>query len=326
MLITVMVAPALAADSVSGTFTAGAPVRLTHVYASVEKDKRGGSSEYLIVLVSDVAVAPSDQEPDRLSALAKAGTLHALRIRWTQGTDAIAVVPYHQRIAESGYAFPSALTMNIRKFNDTAIDAEFKSKMLGQTWTFDADVKAAVTRGGPTTIEPDVPAPAEATAAGGKPSLAGKATSPDATAAKMKLGSLGFEFTPEGFFQAIGQRKLDAVTLFLQAGMSPNQKDGRGRYALNQAVLTCGQQAAEGSAIVIALVAAKADVKTQDPDNKTTALVGSVQSCNVDAVNALIKAGSDLTAKSAGGMTALQLAVIFQKTDIADALRKAGAK
>jgi ankyrin repeat protein len=43
-------------------------------------------------------------------------------------------------------------------------------------------------------------------------------------------------------------------------------------------------------------------------------------------VDALIAAGSDLTAKSAGGMTALQLADIFQRPQIAAALRKAGAK
>ncbi len=314
-----------AADSVTGTFTAGVPVRLTHVYAMLERDKNIKGRDYLIVLLSDVAVAPLDQEPDRLLPLAKAGKVHALRIRWTQGTDALAVIPYHQRIPDSGLAFPSAATMNVTKFNDTIIDAAFKSKMLGQTWTFDAVVKAAVSRGFSADLEPDAPAPS-ATAGAGKPSLDGKPGTPDATASKMKLGSMGSEFTPSGFFQAIGRHNVEAVNLYLQAGMSPNQKDARGRYALNQAVLTCGQQAYEGSAVIVALVNAKADVKTQDPDNKTTALVGAVQSCNVDAINALIRAGSDLGAKSAGGMTALQLANIFQRKDIADALSKAGAR
>jgi ankyrin repeat protein len=73
-------------------------------------------------------------------------------------------------------------------------------------------------------------------------------------------------------------------------------------------------------------VKAKGDVKSKDPDNKTTPLVGSVQSCNIDAVDALIKAGSDLTAKSAGGATALQLAEAYGRQDIAALLRKAGGK
>ena len=108
--------------------------------------------------------------------------------------------------------------------------------------------------------------------------------------------------------------------------MSPNVKNDQGRYALNHAVLFCGQDAATASAVIVALVKGKGDVKTKDPDNKTTPLVGAVQSCTVDAVEALIAAGSDLSAKSAGGMTALQLADIFQRPEIAAALRKAGAK
>ena len=317
-----------AADTVSGTFTAGAPVRFTHVYASLEADKRVATRTYLMILVSDVAVAPSAQsDPNQLNTLAKAGTLHAVRIRWVQGTDAISVVPYHSRIADSGFAHPSAATMNVTKLSDTLIDAQFKSKMLGQTWTFDATVKAAVSRGPSANLEPDAPAPSAAPAGGaGKPALGGKTGTPDATASKMKLGSMGFEYTQAGFFQAIGRHNVEAVNLYLAAGMSPDQKDARGRYALNQAVLTCGQQSYEGSTVIISLLAAKADVRTTDPDNKTTALVGAVQSCNIDAINALIKAGSDLNAKSAAGTTALQLATIFQRPDIADALRKAGAK
>lgn len=119
---------------------------------------------------------------------------------------------------------------------------------------------------------------------------------------------------------------IDAVNLFLQSGMSPNVKNDQGRYALNHAVLFCGQDAATASAVIIALVKGQGDVKTKDPDNKTTPLVGAVQSCTLDAIEALIAAGSDLSAKSAGGATALQLADIFQKAEIAAALRKAGAK
>ena len=39
-----------------------------------------------------------------------------------------------------------------------------------------------------------------------------------------------------------------------------------------------------------------------------------------------MKAGSDLGAKSNGGMTALQLARIYQRTDVVAVLEKAGAK
>jgi hypothetical protein len=277
-----------------------------------------------MVLVADAPVAPADRAPDRLLALAKSGTIHAVRIRWTYGTDSLAVIPYHRDIAESGRAIQGLSTLNLSKFDDTSVDAEFKSKMLGQTWHFNAIVKAAVAQGAVATLEPDVEVLAESP--GGAAPGASAASGAGATALKRQLGGLGFEFTPEAFFQAIGERKVAAVELFLQAGMSPNLKNDQGRYALNHAVLFCGQDAATASAVVVALVKAKGDVKTKDPDNKTTPLVGAVQSCQVSAVDALIAAGSDLSAKSAGGMTALQLADIFQRPEIAAALRKAGAK
>ena len=311
---------AAAADKVVGTFTVnGKTTQFTQVYATLEGDPVQASRQYLMLLVADVAVAPSDRAPDRLLTLAKSGTVHAVRIRWVDGTDNVTVTPYHRDIAESGRAFQQFATLNLTKFDESNVDAEFKSKMLGQAWHFNAIVKAAIARGAVAVLEPD----AEAAAA---PPEAGNAGAADPAALKRQLGGMGYEFTPDAFFQAIGDRKADAVALFLKAGMSPNIKNAQGRYALNHAVLGCGADAASASAVVVALVAGRADVKTKDPDNQTTPLVGAVQSCTVDAVDALIKAGSDLSAKSAGGMTALQLADIFQRQDIAALLRKAAGK
>jgi len=319
LLLALVAVPVSAADKATGTFTVGGrTARFTEVYASLDRDPAVAGRKYLMLLVTDVPVAPADRAPARLLELAKAGTIHAVRIRWTYGTDALAVIPYHRDIAESGRAFQGLATLNLTKFDDVSVDAEFKAKMLGQTWFFNAIVKAAVAQGGVAALEPDAPVVAE--------SPGGASGAADAGALKRQLGGLGYEFKPDGFFQAIGDRNAEAVTLFVQAGMSPNLKNDQGRYALNHAVLFCGQDAAKASAVVVALVKAKADIGTRDPDNKTTPLVGSVQSCTVDAVQALIAAGSDLSAKSAGGMTALQLADIFQRPEIAAALRKAGAK
>ena len=322
VLLALAAAPLSAADKATGTFTVeGKTVRFTEVYASLERDPVQAGRKYLMLLVADVPVAPADRAPDRLLALAKSGTIHAVRIRWTYGTDSLAVVPYHRDIAESGRAIQQFATLNLSKFDDASVDAEFKSKMLGQAWHFNALVKAAVAQGGVATLEPDADVLAESP--GG---AASGASGADATALKRQLGGLGYEFKPEAFFQAIGDRNVAAVDLFLRAGMSPNVKNEQGRYALNHAVLFCGQDAATASAVIVALVKAKGDVKTKDSDNKTTPLVGAVQSCAVSAVDALIGAGSDLSAKSAGGMTALQLADIYQRPEIAAALRKAGGR
>ncbi len=313
-------APAFAQDSVLGTFTVnGKTTRFTNVYVTMEASPVDASQKYLILLVTDVPLAASDRSPDTLMGRAAAGTLHAVKMRWRYGADDIAVVPYHSGIAESGRAFASMSTVNLSALDDRRVNAEFKSKMLGQTWFFNAIVKSAIAPGGVAMLEPDVeatPSPAAATAGRGN----------DPATLKRSLGGMGYEFTPSAFFQAISDRKAAAVTLFLQGGMSPNQKDGQNRYALNYAVLFCAQSPEESGAVIQALLAGKADVKTKDPDNGTTPLVGAVQSCSATAVAALVKAGSDLTAKSNGGMTALQLAKIYGRTDVAEVLEKAGAR
>jgi hypothetical protein len=317
-LIMLTLRPAAAQDTVLGTFTvAGKTTRFNHVYATMEASPTNSAEKYVILLVSDLPIAAADRSPGRLKSLATSGGLHALKLRWKYGFDSIAVIPYHSAVEETGFALPSMSTINLSALSDDRINAEFKAKMLGQTWFFNAIVKAALVKGATATLEPDLDATVIA------PTAAGKS---DATTLKRQLGGMGYEFTPDAFFQAIGDHKAPAVALFIQAGMSPNQKNGQNRYALNHAVLFCAQSAPEAAAVIHALLAGKADVKTKDPDNGTTALVGSVQSCGVEAVEALVKAGSDLTAKSNGGTTAFQLATIYQRADVAAMLRKAGAK
>jgi hypothetical protein len=255
--------------------------------------------------------------PDRLTALAKSGALHAVRLRWKYGVDEVAVVPYHAAVAETGRAFASMSTVNLSALDENRVHAEFKSKMLGQTWFFNAIVKAAIVKGGVATLEPAVDVALELPVAGGKA---------DPSSAKRALGAMGYEFTPDALFQAIGDRKAQAVTLFIQAGMSLNQKDEAGRYPLNHAVLFCAHGLEESAAVIHALLAGKADVKAKDPDSTSTALISAIQSCSVDAISAMVKAGSDLTAKAPSGLTALALAKIYQRADVVAVLQKAGAR
>ncbi len=305
----------LAEDQAIGTFTVGGKtVTFRHVYATLAPSASDASQQYLILLVTDVPVAAAERTPAQLQKAASAGALRAIRIRWKYGVDEVAVAPYHSAIADSGRAFPGVATLNLTSLDDHRVHAEFKSKMLGQTWHFNAVVKAEIAKGDVAALEPTV----ETTASSG--------ATEDVSSLKQQLGRLGYEFKPDAFFQAIGDHKPQAVTLFLKAGMSPNQKNDQNRFALNHAVLFCATAPNETADVISALAAAKADVKTKDPDNGTTALVGAVQSCTPGAVETLVKAGSDLSAKSNGGMTALQLAKIFGRADVVAVLTKAGTK
>ena len=301
-------ATASAQDSVIGTFTvAGKTTKFSNVYATLEASPANSSEKYLILLVSDVPIAPADRSPAKLTSLASTGAIHALKLRWKYGFDSIAVIPYHSGVQETGYAMASMSTINLSALSDDRVHAEFKAKMLGQTWFFNALIKAAIVKGGTATLEPDLDTTVTPSAGGGK-------TIPRRSSARSAAWATSSRPTRSS-------RRL-ATTRPKPSSCSSRRVCRRIRRTIRTATRSttpcssAGHAPAESAEVILALLAGKADVKTKDPDNGTTALVGSVQSCNLAAVEALIKAGSDFTAKSNGGTTALQLARILGRTDL----------
>ncbi len=122
MLLVLLPLAARAQDSAIGTFTVdGQTTRFGHVYVTLSADPANQTQNYLILLVSDVAIAPADQVPGRLQTLAGSGALHAVRIRWKQGVDDLSVVPYHAQVAGSGRAFPTFATLNLSAYDTTTV-------------------------------------------------------------------------------------------------------------------------------------------------------------------------------------------------------------
>src|SRR5712691_7350820 len=92
---------ALAADSVLGTLTVkGKAVPLRYVSAAIQQDPES-DQKWLVVLVSDVAVAEADRTPGRLAELAAVGKLQAVRVVWQEGFDAVHAIPYHPGLSQS---------------------------------------------------------------------------------------------------------------------------------------------------------------------------------------------------------------------------------
>jgi len=273
-----------------------------------------------VILASDRKVAEADRTIARLAELARDGKLHAVRILWRVGTDTVRVVPYDAALSQSGRMGPERPTINLRRYGSGKLDAEFRSKMVGQDWHFHANVKAGVAEGGVAEIEPEAEIGEAAESGSGSASAGGDR--------KIALGKLGYEYTEEMFRSAIADGSLDAVRLFLQIGMSPNAHDKDEGHPLLLAAGLCGNPAAEKqrSQILEALVAGGANVKVKD-ENSSTALIWAVQTgCSPSAIAALLKAGADPNAKAKGGATPLMFAEIFQRTEIAEMLRKAGAR
>ncbi len=299
------------ADDALGTITVnGKTTILKAVAASEETDKDG--EKWLVILASDRKVE-GDRSIARLAALAKDGRLHAVRILWQVGSDTVRAVPYDANLPDSGRMGLERPTLDLRKYGSGRVEAEFKSKMVGQTWHFHANVRAAVVPGGTLELEPEAETFGAAATGGDK---------------KLELGKLGFAYDEEPFGHAVSDANLDAVRLFLEIGMSPNAHAKGGIHPMLLASMGCGNPT-EGkprSEVLEALVAAHGDVKAKD-QNGSTALLWAVQGgCSPSSVRALLKAGSDPNVRAKGGATPLMFAEIFQRTEIAEILKKAGAK
>ena len=211
-----------------------------------------------MILASDRKVE-GDRSVARLAKLAKDGQLHAVRILWLVGSDTVRAVPYDAALPASGQMGLERPTLDVRKYGAGRVDAEFKSKMIGQDWHFHANVKATVATGGALELEPEAKEFGAAAPGGDK---------------KLALGKLGYAYDEGAFGGAITDANLDAVRLFLEIGMSPNARAKGNGHPMISAAMGCGDQA-EGkprSEILEALAAAGGDVKAKD-ENGSTALL-----------------------------------------------------
>jgi len=318
LLLLAVVSLAARSDSKAlGTLTVnGKTTVLKEVVAVEQTDPSDPSAKWLIILASDRRVAEADRSVARLTDLARAGNLHAVRILWMVGVDTVRAVPYDAALPQSGRIAPEHPTINLRSYGEGKVDAEFASKMIGQSWHFHANVKAPVVSGGVADLEPE----AEGDAAGGA------AVSGDA-GGKAALGKMGYEYTEESFGHAVADGNLEVVRLFLDLKMSPNAHAKGDVHPMLLAAQLCANQpeAKPRSDVLEALTAAGGDLKAKD-ENGSTPLLWAVESgCAPSTVASLLKAGADPNARAKGGATPLMYAEIFGRTEIADLLRKAGA-
>jgi hypothetical protein len=298
------------ADDALGTLTVNGKTTILKAVAATEETGEGG--KWLVILASDRKVE-GDRSVARLAKLAKDGQLHAVRILWLVGSDTVRAVPYDANLPASGQMGLERPTLDLRKYGAGRVDAEFKSKMIGQDWHFHANVKATVAPGGTLELEPEAKEFGAAAPGGDK---------------KLALGKLGYAYDEGAFGGAITDANLDAVRLFLEIGMSPNARAKGNGHPMISAAMGCGDQA-EGkprSEILEALAAAGGDVKAKD-ENGSTALLWAVEGgCSASSVKALLKAGANPDARANGGATPLMFAELYKRTELEAILKKAGAK
>lgn len=317
-----------AGDTATGTFVVHGKVTVfRQVAVTRTSNPAEPGSNYLVVLVSDVAVAAPDRNPGRLLELARAGKVRAVRIVWKEGFDSLTATPYHGALEDSGQPTMGGAILDLRAYDERRLSAQIKSKALGQDWHFNATLEAAVVPAASTAADfaDAVPVVPPTGVERGTAVEAGPAG--DATALKRTLGRFGYEYKPEAFSHAVKDGSLEAVQLFLRLGMSPDTKDSGGTPVLMSAAMMCSREPAGSRVdIVRALIGAKAAIDPKD-DNGSTPLLWAVSGqCPTELVEALVAAGANVNVKAKGGGTPLMFAKVYQRADLVALLQKAGAR
>jgi ankyrin repeat protein len=121
---------------------------------------------------------------------------------------------------------------------------------------------------------------------------------------------------------ATSQGHARVVQALLRAGADPNARERDGLSLLIQAVRS------ESRTVVRALLRAGADVNRVESHggSRETALMTAAMYGNLAMVRLLIEAGAEVSARSAKGDSALDLARRLRQEKVADLLRGAGAE
>jgi ankyrin repeat protein len=117
--------------------------------------------------------------------------------------------------------------------------------------------------------------------------------------AGQELDKLGIEDSEKEFFKAIVKGEVSIVSLFLEAGMSPNAKQG-GITALMEA----SRRGKTHHEVAAALIRAGAEINVQDPYGVTPLLFAAI-SGSPETIRMLLKSGANVKAKDVDGRTAL---------------------
>ncbi len=152
-------------------------------------------------------------------------------------------------------------------------------------------------------------------------------------AALAALRAAGAEFTPHRMWQAVSNLEEDVVRLFLDAGMSPDERlDDVGMRALHVLYFGSGCQinvpeVPEATMTLTRLLLERGADPNLSDDRGNTVLKMAANGCNAAVIRLLLAGGADMHAVDQFGMTAFELAIgisAFSGSDAPEAFLEAG--
>ena len=273
-----------------------AKVPLRHAYAVVVRPRKSTADETRIVLSEEPI--PLEVLEDLLKSLPSFG-FRGVEVLLDAAGAPTAVFFHHEGL-------PAGL--EVREVTKLAAAPAEAGRLAGRltfldpgfSFGFDATFEAPVYRPPP------------------KPSrVADPGLSPEQQA-RAALNDQGLEFTPGAFDKVVGDGDVEAVKLFLAAGMPATTGEPR-RSVLAEAV-------EKGHAPVVRLLlAAGADPNGGDYNGTPLLYVASEQQ-GVDVVRALVEGGAEVGRKGDGNITALHAAAGAGRHETVSHLLGAGAK
>jgi ankyrin repeat protein len=140
--------------------------------------------------------------------------------------------------------------------------------------------------------------------------------------ARDQIERMGIEYSENGFFNTIVKGETETAVLFLDAGMSPDVKNGD-----ITALMEAARRGKTHSGIATALIQSGADVNARDAYGVTPLLYAAI-SGSPETLRMLLKNGADVRAKDASGRNVLVEALTTENPlppEIYEELIEAGA-
>ena len=117
--------PAQAADTVLGAFVVNGKTHvLKQVYVTRSTEPGSPTTAYLAVLVSDVAVEPAARTTARLTELAAAGRVHAVRVVWSEGLDRVVTTPFAAGVDDNGQPTTGGAIIDLQAYDDKQLEGQ----------------------------------------------------------------------------------------------------------------------------------------------------------------------------------------------------------